>query len=148
MKTITFKIHSFVDLITNSSSEVFVAASKSTVDTVKEIVNTLLKQSNSTATCDDLFDIDFVIPKGSYFINPNYDEDDEDSEEEICLKEDVYSDSPDFAKYREWKSDCENPYIETSLRVKAKNDNPETIKVANLFEKIIGTYDINSVSNY
>lgn len=147
MKTITFKIHSFVDLITNSSSEVFIAASKSTVDTVKEIVNTLLKQSNSSATCDDLFDIDFVIPKGAYIVNPDYDEDDEDSEEEICLKKDLPSDSPLFKKYSDSMSDGDG-YIKTSLRVTAKNDNPETIKVANLFEKIIGTYDINSVSNY
>ena len=54
-KKYILKIHSMVDLITNSSSEVFVSADQSTIDGVKDIVNNLLKIGGSTLTFDDLF---------------------------------------------------------------------------------------------
>lgn len=59
MKSIKFKLHSFVDLITNSSSETFIQCTSSTQDAIKEIVNHLLIANNITnVTCDDIFDID------------------------------------------------------------------------------------------
>lgn len=45
MTTITIPIHSFVDLITNSSSEIFVCASKSTVTAIKKLVNNIISAS-------------------------------------------------------------------------------------------------------
>ena len=56
MKTkISIKIHSFVDLITNSSSEIFVQANDKTIESIKEIVNNLLGIANSELKFDDLF---------------------------------------------------------------------------------------------
>lgn len=58
MKTkITIPIHSFVSLITNSSSEIFVNASESTVNSIKEIINSLLALGGSNLKSDDLFDV-------------------------------------------------------------------------------------------
>ena len=54
MTTFTICIHSFVDLITNSSSESFVAANDRTLETVRKIVNATLKAGGSTKCCDDL----------------------------------------------------------------------------------------------
>ena len=55
--TITIPIHSFVDLITNSSSEIFVSADANTVKAVKKLIDNILKASGSDKTSDDLFDI-------------------------------------------------------------------------------------------
>lgn len=57
--TIKIPIHSFVDLTTNSSSEVFVEATDSTVKCIEDIVNNiLLSQGITDKTCGDLFDIE------------------------------------------------------------------------------------------
>jgi hypothetical protein len=57
MKSLFIPIHSFVDVITNSSSEIFISADEGTVKAVKELINNLLKGVGSTQTADDLFDI-------------------------------------------------------------------------------------------
>lgn len=53
------KIQSISDIITNSSSEVFVIYDQYGIDKIKEIVNSILKLSKSEYSCDDLFDIQF-----------------------------------------------------------------------------------------
>ena len=64
MKNIYIPIHSFVDLITNSSSEVFVSDTESTVNALKEAVNAMLKLTKSDKTCDDLFDVKLCYANG------------------------------------------------------------------------------------
>lgn len=61
MNSITLPVHSFVDLITNSSTEIYVAASDHTVETLKKLINCLLKTAtplyaSSYLTADDLFE--------------------------------------------------------------------------------------------
>ena len=58
--TITIPIHSFVDLITNSSSEIFVSADANTVKAVKKLIDNILKASGSDKTADDLFEISLL----------------------------------------------------------------------------------------
>lgn len=48
-------IHSFVDLITNSSTETYIQSTDKTVEMVKNLVNAILDASGSPYTCDDLF---------------------------------------------------------------------------------------------
>ena len=57
MKSLIIPVHSFVDVITNSSSEIFISADDGTVKAVKELINNLLKGVGSDKTADDLFDI-------------------------------------------------------------------------------------------
>ena len=71
---IIIPIHSFVDLITNSSSEVFVSASEKTIGVVKNLVQVFLNQSGNTKTVDELFDIRLVYT--------GYDEDGNEVEKE------------------------------------------------------------------
>ncbi len=64
MTFFTIRIHSFVDLITNSSSESFVAANERTLETVRKIINETLKAGGSTKTCDDL--VLLKLEEGNY----------------------------------------------------------------------------------
>lgn len=57
-------IHSFVDLITNSSSEVYVTSDRKTVDAIKTLVNSVLAAGGSTKTCDELLDISLTVEQG------------------------------------------------------------------------------------
>lgn len=50
-------IQSVSDLITNSSSEVYLCLSCTAVEDFKDIVNTILKVGGSGKTCDDFFKI-------------------------------------------------------------------------------------------
>jgi hypothetical protein len=68
MKSVTIPIHSFVDLITNSSSEIFVSANERTVKLIEELINHLLKGAGSTKTSNDLFSI--AVSDGSLTIVP------------------------------------------------------------------------------
>lgn len=57
MKTFKVKFHSFINLITNSSTEFFVDFSNSLLP-CKEMINEILKVFGVTdKNCDDLFDI-------------------------------------------------------------------------------------------
>ena len=53
-------VHSFVDVITNSSSEIFVAADKSTITAIKKLVENLITAAGGTQTADELFTFDLV----------------------------------------------------------------------------------------
>lgn len=50
-------MHSFVDLITNSSTEIYIEATEKTIESLKGLINNLLKVGGSELTCDDLFTI-------------------------------------------------------------------------------------------
>jgi hypothetical protein len=54
---LTIPFHSFVDVITNSSTQIYVKAGDNTIKALKELVDNILKSGNSQATSDDLFEI-------------------------------------------------------------------------------------------
>jgi hypothetical protein len=60
------KIHSFVDLITNSSTEIYIAADESTITTIKELINNILKLGGSKLTCDELFEFSLGDEKDTW----------------------------------------------------------------------------------
>lgn len=60
MHSITLPIHSFVDLITNSSSETYVTATKKSVSSVKDILKFFLEKNGITTPVDELFDVKLV----------------------------------------------------------------------------------------
>lgn len=49
------KIHSFIDIITNSSTEIFVQASQKTIDNIKLLIDNILAIGGSQLKCDDIF---------------------------------------------------------------------------------------------
>lgn len=52
-----FYLQSFNDIVTNSSMEVYQEATDYTVNSIKEIIDTILKIAQSDKKCDDLFDV-------------------------------------------------------------------------------------------
>jgi len=54
----TIPMHSFVDLITNSSTEIYIEASDKTIESIKALVDNILKLGGSDLKCDDLFTIE------------------------------------------------------------------------------------------
>jgi len=56
MKTLKLGIHSFIDVITNSSTEMFVDQSKC-LQPCKDMINEMLAAFDVNKTCDDIFDI-------------------------------------------------------------------------------------------
>ena len=58
MNPVIIPIHSFVDLITNSSSETYINADKNTVEAIKLLVDNILKSGGSDKKCDDLFKVE------------------------------------------------------------------------------------------
>lgn len=67
------KIHSSIDLITNSSTEMFIDFSGS-IDPLKELINEVLNLSGSNLTCDDVFTLTVV---------PDWAQDDPEEWEEV-----------------------------------------------------------------
>jgi len=57
-------MHSFVDVITNSSTVIYVAGTKSSGTYMHELINTILKESGSDKKSEDLFE---------FTVTPNYD---------------------------------------------------------------------------
>ena len=55
MKSLKIKVHSVVQIITNSSTVIYTQADEGTIISLKEMVNALLKIGGSELTADDLF---------------------------------------------------------------------------------------------
>lgn len=57
--------YSITDIVTNSSTEVFIRVKETAINTVKELINDLLKISGSTLQADDLFTIEILYDDSS-----------------------------------------------------------------------------------
>ena len=55
MTEITLKIHSFIDIITNSSTEIYIQASNNTIKSIKTLVDSILSIGDSKLKCDEIF---------------------------------------------------------------------------------------------
>jgi hypothetical protein len=64
MDPIRINYHSFVDLITNSSTEIYISCHTKSVEYLKELIDSLLKASGSDKKAEELFD--FKITKEDY----------------------------------------------------------------------------------
>lgn len=58
--TIIIPVHSVIDVITNSSSEVFVTANEKTVSIVKDILKLFLENANVSLPVESVFDVELV----------------------------------------------------------------------------------------
>jgi hypothetical protein len=56
-----FSMHSFVDVITNSSSVTYVYAADQAIETAREICESLLKALGLQGTVDDYFEVKLVL---------------------------------------------------------------------------------------
>ncbi len=60
MKEIKVSIHSFIDVITNSSTEIYISTTSGAESRMYELINAFLKEAGSEKTAEDLY-----IIKGS-----------------------------------------------------------------------------------
>ena len=58
-------IQSITDIVTNSSTEVFIRIKETDINTVKELINNIIKISGSTLQADDLFTIEILYDDSS-----------------------------------------------------------------------------------
>lgn len=63
MNEIKIKIHSLVDVITNSSTVIYVQSTDNTIKYAKDLINSLLEATNSDKKADDLFTFHFDIDR-------------------------------------------------------------------------------------
>ena len=85
MNSLKIGLHSFIDLITNSSTEIFIDYSDS-LEPCKEMINEILKTFDINKSCDDIFNIsiknmvpqdiiDAIIEDGCYDENAPWEPD-------------------------------------------------------------------------
>jgi hypothetical protein len=80
-------VHSVIDLITNSSTEMFIDYSGS-IDHIKELVNEILVMQGSSLTCDDIFHLKIVSQYADEDYEGNLNED--PTELEFIVKDPAY----------------------------------------------------------
>lgn len=132
-------IHSFVDVITNSSSELFICATKSTIEMVKEIIDSFLMTMGSDKKSTDLFDFKLMVQVN----NPNWKIDglwsievDEDSNEGRKFIKNRQNDARGYNNFLKI-----TPIEDQDL----SQDDRELINtIANKLSNIIGTYAIDA----
>lgn len=126
---LTIPIHSIIDLITNSSTEIFVH-SESSIEPVKELLNELLRIEGSDKTCDEIFDISIEhdVTCLNEFIENDYGGIDEilqlDYKDRIQLLKDILNNrKPEPYWWDDIVNDCRNNYhVKTLLVVKSKEE--------------------------
>jgi hypothetical protein len=121
MNKITIPLHSFVDLITNSSSEVFVEPTDKTKDVIYDIVNLYLKKQGIDKDAKDIIDIMF------YVLLDDFDEKTQKYKEVVVYEGDVNFDSS-----------CTTVNLEIIVRPEYENIKPFTDLLVNLLETIEG----------
>jgi hypothetical protein len=126
MEAIKIPMHSVIDLITNSSTEIFVY-SENSLEPAKELINEILKLQGVDQTCDDLFELSVEMSDyglEQYLEYEQYDQDDLDVEE--TKKQIEAGNIPDwFEKY----------HVETFLVIKPKDE--KYAKLAELLKKFL-----------
>lgn len=75
MNSISLKIHSVIDLITNSSTEIY--TNSGSIESIKEFINELLAEAGSLKTADDLYTFKIKASPGNLdsALDSFYDED-------------------------------------------------------------------------
>jgi hypothetical protein len=107
-------IHSIIDVITNSSTEIYTYVTKDGVEKAHEMINEILKVSGSTAKSEDLFDISIVPSDWDRITERLYDD---PESYEYCVDVDVvekfYTDiqSLDYKGVRKYEEKHVIPYL-------------------------------------
>ena len=130
MKSIRIAVHSFVDIITNSSSEIYVSATSRTIDTAKAVINSILALQGVGVTADDLFDV-----KLTYGIK-NYEKTDGefkyfDTEDERT----TWAEANELDEYDEYTTEV------SELVITPKQDTPELKAVVEALEAFLNSQD-------
>ena len=151
------KINSMTDVITNSSTSVFVVYAESNIDSIKELVNSILA-IDGRYTFDDLFNISLefnydIIERYAEQLSEEFSEFAQDNadyekilnsfdeEKKSRLADELW----DFINY-DYEYCNKSPYDYISVTI--KKDSPEIEKAAELISNIDRIFDIDYCSDY
>ena len=150
MNTLIIPVHSVVDLITNSSSEIFVAADSKTVSTIKKLVTNIISASGGTLTADDLFNFELVYK----CVDDKYDEIEMTASEMKIKKKEIsnildneLSSAEDIEKAEEWRFGDENDdgYESSAVRVTVKDKtNKNAVAASKILSDLTSIFSIES----
>lgn len=119
MKSTTIiPVHSFIDLITNSSTEIFVSANTGAIKTIKQLVENLLTIGGGTLTADQVFKFETV-----YACEHDYDE--------VFMSKDEMK-----AKKAELKAKLEKAAKKTDEDIPSDEDDSDDPEDRDEFEKL------------
>jgi hypothetical protein len=128
MNSILIPIHSFVDLITNSSTEIYVSAHKETVAAIRKIVDALLLAGGDAHTADELFDFALEVKDPDSYPAKHYPV---DSAEGKRILEEYADDNYDRGPKQH-------------VRVTAKTDSPSLKEAAKTLSNLSGLFEIDA----
>jgi len=152
--TIEIPIHSFIDVITNSSTSVYVGCHDNTVKFAKELVDDLLKAAGSEKSADDVFtfsiqaDFDSERDKIYERLDEYYTEEElegKDYRAKNDLAKEIFDKmiSGEIEKSSSWGQNYDD-YDTRTLIIKSKTDDKLSIDLGSRIESIFsieGVYD-------
>lgn len=147
------KIQSVSDLITNSSTEVFVIYDESAIKGIKELVTSIISLNDSSKTFDDYFDVELCVNYDSLYYVLN----DSDIKEPEAIKYREIEDWKERGEYmesipKERVEELFNIYNATNwdvlypyegINVIAKVDDPIVNKVASVIAGIGNIFELD-----
>lgn len=123
------EIHSFLDLVTNSSTEIFITADESTIKALKQLVNDILKAGGSEVTADMMFDFQLAVEDPDAYPSKFYPVDSDKGKELLEEHADANYDR--------------GPKNVVLVNPKIK-DCPEVVAVAKRLADLTGLYEIDA----
>ena len=128
MERFNLKVQTVSDIITNSSSEVFMVYDDNCINNIKELVNAILAINNTDVTFDDLFECKISFDEERLL--DNYPEYSNLTEEELLRKAQKHDDDD----YDSW------PYV-NGVSITAKKNNNKVKDAAIILSKIDKIFD-------
>lgn len=140
---ISLKIHSTVDVITNSSTVIYTMATKQTINAAKTLINSILQLAESDLTEDALFDFSIELDEDDVknwrrdrLDNDGFDGDHDELTEYYQSIVNGETDKPDWWDDYKGHHDLYDEY----LIVKPKVENELTTMIAKTLEGFLHTY--------
>jgi hypothetical protein len=163
--SVILPVHSFVDVITNSSSEIFVAADKSTITAIKKLVDNIISASVVVATdiggkvvdipsADSIFTFDLVYLCYDASYNEKWLTADEiktlkAKNDEILENPDDYTEKQvSDADAWEYKDEDGDGYVKCNVRVQVRDKtNKSAVAAAKVLSDLTAIFNIEASYN-
>ena len=149
--SVNIPIHSFVDLITNSSSEIFIAANKGTIIAIKKLVNHLIKATTKVVIDDNGNEVQSISANDLFNFDITYPCYDENCNEVGLTRKEMSDKRKELSEIicNNWElydvNDSANEYISSSMRVTVKDStNKHAVEAAKILSSLSELFDINS----
>lgn len=130
MVEIRISLHSIIDVITNSSTEIFTYPKSDAPKMIKDIINSILEDAGSEFTCEDLYTVKLET-------------DDEYVEERMKDHKDLEENYPEDAS---WKKD-QFEDMATSIVIESTGTKEQRTNAMEITEKINKLFDADEYSS-